>query len=174
MPVSKLRFRAEIQMQGINPYVPVSASQAARLQRDWRRPMPVRVQVNGKPDEPWRINLMPVGDGSFFLYLHGQVRKQSGTSVGDVVSVAVEFDDEYQGGPAGPLPGWFREELKRNAAAQQGWRGLTPSRQKEFVRYLVGLKTPEARQRNLEKALHVLAGGKARFMARSWNEDGKL
>jgi len=59
----------------------------------------VSVQVNGKPDTPWRINLMPVGDGDFFLYLHGQVRKASGTSVGDVVSITLAFDDEYKGGP---------------------------------------------------------------------------
>jgi hypothetical protein len=40
------------------------------------------------------------------------------------------------------------------------------------VRYLVRLKSPEAQQRNVTKALHVLAGGKARFMARAWS-DGK-
>jgi Domain of unknown function (DUF1905) len=78
--------------------------------------MPVRIQVNGKPDTFWRINLMPAGDGDYLLYLHGHVRKASGTSVGDVV-----------------------------------------------------MKSPQAQQRNLEKALRVLGGGKARFMARYWN-----
>jgi len=44
-----------------------------RLKSDWHRPMPVRVQVNGKARYPrWRINLMPVGDGDFFLYLLGR------------------------------------------------------------------------------------------------------
>jgi hypothetical protein len=56
---------------------------------------------------------MPVGNGHFFLYLHGQVRKASGTSA--------------------------------------------------------GLKSAAAQERNVRKALHVLAGGKARFMAREWN-----
>ena len=75
MPAARLRFRAPMEINRINPYVLVRADQAARLKRNWRKPMPVRVQVNGKPEVPWRINLMPVGDGHFFLYLHGQVRK---------------------------------------------------------------------------------------------------
>jgi hypothetical protein len=169
MPGPRLRFRAPIEINKINPYVRVGAELAARLKPNWRRPMPVRIQVNGKPDIPWRINLMPVGDGSFFLYLHGQVRKESGTSVGDVVSLTMEFDDDYKGGPIDPMPPWFGDELRRNPTAQRGWDSLPPSRQKEILRYLVRLKSSQAQQRNVQRALHVLAGGKARFMARSWN-----
>lgn len=130
--------------------------------------MPVRVQVNGEPQIHRRTNLMPVGDGGFYLYLHGDVRKASHTGVGDVVNIAVEFDSEYKGGPADPMPPWFKRELRQKTAALRGWERLSPSRQKEIVRYLARLKSPEAQQRNTQRALHVLAGGKARFMARSW------
>ncbi len=167
-----LSFRARLEINGINPYVLVSADQAARLKAGWRRPMPVLVQVNGKPDIPWRINMMPVGDGGFYLYLHGQVRKASGTSVGDVASITVAFDDEYQGGPSSPMPPWFSDELDRDPDAGKGWANLAPSRQKEILRYLIGLKSAEARDRNVRKALGVLAGGRSRFMARDWNADG--
>jgi hypothetical protein len=166
-----LRFRSRIEINKINPYVLVRANQARGLKSNWRRPMPVRVQVNGKPDIPWRINLMPVGDGSFFLYLHGHVRKASGTAVGDMVSIALAFDDEYQSGPAHPMPLWVGAELNRNPDAKTGWAGLTPSRQKEILRYFAGLKSPAAQERNVRRAIHVLAGGKARFMAREWNRD---
>jgi hypothetical protein len=173
MPASKLRLRAPIEINGINPYVRVRAAQAARIKAGWRKPMPVQIRVNGEPAAaPWRINMMPAGDGSFFLYLHEQVRKASNTKVDDVVNVTIEFDDAYRGGPADPVPRWFSAELRRNPAAQKGWKALPPSRQKEIVRYLVRLKSPEAQQRNVTKALHVLAGGKARFMARAWS-DGK-
>jgi len=169
MATSKLRLRARIELNKINPYVLVRATQAARLKAGWRKPMPVRIQVNGKPRTPWRINLMPAGNGSFFLYLHGQVRKASGTKVGDVIRVTIEFDEDYRGGPAEPTPRWFSAELRRNATAQKGWKALPPSRQKEIVRCLARLKSSEAQQRNLQKALHVLAGGNARFMARAWS-----
>ena len=168
-----LRFRAKIEIRGINPYVLISAEQAQRLKPGWRKPMPVRVQIDGKPDEPWRINMMPVGDGSFFLYLHGEVRKDSGTAVGDVVDVALAFDEDYRGGPADPMPAVFAEALQRNPLARSGWDGLPPSRQKEILRYLGQLKSSEARKRNVERAIHVLAGGEARFMARSWNTTGQ-
>ena len=166
-----LRFRARIELNGINPYVRVRADQAAKLKSPWRRPMPVRVQINGKPDAPWRINLMPVGDGDFYLYLHGSVRKASGTSLGDLVSVTLTFDDQYAGGPAHPMPTWFGGELAGNPEAKKGWANLPPSRQKEILRYFAGLKSAAAQERNLRRALHVLAGGKARFMARDWNAE---
>ena len=88
----EVRFRATIEIKGINPYVLVSAERAAALKNGWRQPMPVRVQINGQPDPPWRINMMPVGDGSFLLYLHAEVRKAAAREVGDVVNVAIAFD----------------------------------------------------------------------------------
>lgn len=166
-----IRFRGPIEIRGINPYVLVSAERATLLKAGWRRPMPVLVTVNGQPDLPWRINLMPVGDCSFYLYLHGQVRGVSGTAVGDEVDVEIAFDEHYRGGPAGPVPAWFAEELERNAAARRGLENLSPSRQKEIVRYLAKLKSPDAQQRNIALALHVLGGGKGRFLARSWNSE---
>ncbi|HLX68762.1 MAG TPA: YdeI/OmpD-associated family protein, partial [Verrucomicrobiae bacterium] len=168
--MTPLRFRSIIQINGINPYVLVSATRAARIRKGWRKPLPVRVRINGKPQKPWRINLMPIGDGSFYLYLHGDVRKASGTKVGDTVAVELGFDDEYRGGPAHPMPPAFRAALKKNQRVAQAWSELTPSRQKEILRYFSHLKSPEARARNLQRVIHVLNGGKARFMGRSWNE----
>ncbi|HZP59940.1 MAG TPA: YdeI/OmpD-associated family protein [Opitutaceae bacterium] len=165
-----LRFRSVIEINGINPYVLVSAERAARLRPGWRRPLPVRVRVNGEPKVPWRINLMPVGDGGFYLYLHGAVRKTSKTKVGDAVTVELEFDDGYRGGPAHPMPAWFRQALEQNRSAKQAWSELIPSRKKEILRYFAGLKSAETQARNLQRAIHVLGGGKARFMGRSWNE----
>jgi hypothetical protein len=172
MSAATLRFRSRIEINKINPYVLVRANQAASLKSHWRRPMPVRVQVNGKPDTPWRINLMPVGNDDFFLYLHRQVRKASGTRVGDVINITLAFDDDYKGGPAHQMPPWFGHALDRNPKARQGWANLTPSRQKEILRYFAGLKSAAVRERNLRRALHVLAGGNARFMAREWNAGG--
>jgi len=166
----KLRFRAAIALRGINPYVHVRAHQAARLQPAWRKPMPVLVQINGAPETPGRVNLMPAGDGSFYLYLDAAIRKASDTKVGDMVQVALGFDADYRGGPAGPMPRWFSMALAKNPAAKKGWAALPPSRKKEVLRHFGRLKTAEARARNLEQALHVLAGGKARFMARAWSD----
>lgn len=161
-------FRRTMLIRDGNPYVQVSPEEAARL-RPGRRTLPVLVTVDGKPDPPWRINLVPAGDGSFYLYLHGVVRKASGTGVGDTVRIALWFDEEYRNGPLYELAPWFKAALAKDKLAKANWDKLTPSRQKEIVRYLAWLKTDAARQRNLERALRVLRGQPERFMARSWS-----
>ena len=99
-----MKFRSVIQLNKINPYVLVTAGRARRLKPGWRKPMPVLVQVNGEPNPPWRVNMMPVGGGGFYLYLNGVVRKASGTGVGDRVEVTVTFDEGYRGGPMHEAP----------------------------------------------------------------------
>ncbi|KQV57490.1 MULTISPECIES: YdeI/OmpD-associated family protein [unclassified Caulobacter] len=168
--MTSLRFQATIEINGINPFVPVDAEQAARLREGWRKPMPVRVQVNGAPAESWRINMMPRGDGGFFLYLHGEVREAARVGVGDTVDVEVAFDEAYRGGPAHPTPEAFSDGLKRDPAAAKAWEALTPSLQKEALRRFASVKSEEAKMRNIEAALAVLSGAPGRFMARDWKD----
>jgi len=163
-------FTSTIKKRGINPYVLVSARLATQLKESWRKPLPVLVQVNSKPEPPWRINLMPAGDGSFYLYLNGEVLKASSTQVGSVVEVRLQFDKNYKPGPAHSMPAWFSEALAQNHLAKRGWDELIPSLQKEILRYMTRLKSVEAQSRNTQLAVHVLSGGKGRFLARSWNE----
>ncbi len=77
-----MNFKAKIRIFNGNPYVHMNAERASALKHGWKKPMPVLVQINGKPNPPWLINMMPIGDGSFYLYLHGEVRKASDTKVG--------------------------------------------------------------------------------------------
>ncbi len=166
-----LRFTSLIKIRDvINPYILVTATQARTIKPGWRKPLPVLVRINGKPAVPWRINMMPAGDGSFYLYLHGDVRRASGTKVGDRVRVEVGFDTRYRNGPQHPVPSWFKAALRKNSKAMKNWEALIPSRRKEILRYFAQLKSTEARERNLERALHVLSGRKGRFMARAWKQ----
>ncbi|MFI5351270.1 MAG: DUF1905 domain-containing protein, partial [Elusimicrobiota bacterium] len=149
----------------------VSAARAARLKSGWRKPLPVLLRVNGTPDKPWRVNMMPAGDGSFYLYLHAAVRGASRTSVGDKVAVELAFDPAYRGGPQA-IPPRFRAAVARSAKARKSWARLPPSRKKEIVRYLRRLKSAEALERNLSRAMLALTGESGRFMGRLWT-DGK-
>ena len=161
-------FTATIKIRGINPFIFVSARRASAIKPGWRKPLPVLVRINGKPADAWRINMMPVGDGSFYLYLHGDVRKASGTVVGDRVRVEIDFDPSYRNGPQHPMPARFRQALAGNPQATKNWIALIPSRKKEILRYFSRLNSSEARTRNLAKALDVLSGETSRFMARAW------
>lgn len=164
-----LRFDAPIKIRDGNPYILVSAARAKALASNWRKPLPVLIRINGAPRKPWRINMMPTGKGSFYLYLHGDVRRASRTQVGDLVTVEIAFDSAYKNGPMHPMPAWFNAALQAAPGARKNWQALIPSRQKEVLRYFSWLKSSEARERNLSKALHVLSGKPGRFLARDWN-----
>jgi hypothetical protein len=157
-----------IKIRGVNPFILVNASRAKAIKPGWRKPLPVLVRINGKPRNAWRINMMPVGDGGFYLYLHGEIRKASGTVVGGRVRVEVDFDPDYRNGPQHPMPKWFKQALTRDPQAMKNWTALVPSRKKEILRYFSGLNSTDARARNLTRALQVLSGEPARFMGRAW------
>jgi hypothetical protein len=167
--MSALHFHATIRIVGVNPYVRVSAIRAGALKPGWRKPMPVRIRIDGQPKTPWRINMMPMGDGAFYLYLHGDVRRASKTKVGQRVLVDVEFDSAYRNGPMHAMPEWFRKPLAANPRAAARWKRLTPSRKKEILRYLSQLRSADARARNVGRALAALSGRGTRYMGRSWN-----
>jgi hypothetical protein len=161
-------FTAVIKIRGVNPFILVSASRARAIKLGWRKPLPVLVRINGKPANAWRISMMPAGNGSFYLHLHGDIRKASSTAVGDRVRVDIDFDAGYRNGPQHPMPGWFKQALVGNPRATKTWRALIPSRKKEILRYFSRLRSMDARARNLAKALHVLSGETGRFMGRAW------
>jgi hypothetical protein len=161
-------FDAVIEIQGVNPFVGVSSSQANSLKPGWRKPLPVLVRIHGQSAPAWRTNMMPDGNGNFYLYLHGSMRKASGTKVGDRVRLEVEFDAAYRNGPQHPMPKWFKQELDGNPQAKKNWSALIPSRKKEMLRYFSRLVSEDARVRNLARALQVLSGQGGRFMGREW------
>lgn len=167
-----VRFRSTIKIRGVNPHVHVDAELAGRLKENWRKPLPVLVRINGKPMQSWRINMMPAGDGSFYLYLHERVRQASGTRVGDRLTVELSFDRDYRGGPAHPLPRWFSAALRSKRLAKLAWDALALSRKKEILRYFALLKSSDAKARNLKRVMTALSGEEVRFMARTW-KDGK-
>jgi len=70
------------------------------------------------------------------------------------------------------MPVWFSKPLNQNPKAKQAWNALTPSRKEEILRYFSWPVSDQARQRNVDRAIHVLSGEKNRFMARTW-KDGK-
>jgi Bacteriocin-protection, YdeI or OmpD-Associated len=104
------------------------------------------VCINGKPE-------------------NGDIRKASGTSVGDRVRVEIDFDGSYRNGPQHPVPRWFKLALGANPQAKRNWKALTPGRKKEILRYFPRLHSPDARAWNLAKALHVLSRETGRFIA---------
>jgi hypothetical protein len=62
---------------------------------------------------------------------------------------------------------------RREFASDEELDRADPESQKEILRYFSRLNLPDARARNLAKALYVLSGETGRFMARAWKNGGR-
>ncbi len=136
-------------------------------------PIPIRGKINGatfqqslvKYEGDWRlyINIIMAKAGKVdFL-------KSITEIVGKEVTIDVEFDPKP---PVFKMVDFLQKALDKNTAAKKSWENLTPGRQKEILRYFSWLKSDQAKERNLKKAIEVLTGTEGRFMARTW-KDGK-
>lgn len=166
--MTALKFKSVMKIYKSNPYIHITKEQASFLKSEWKKPMPVIIRINNEPKKGWKINMMPRGNGNFYLYLHGYVRKASKTKVGDLVKVEITFDDTYRNGPMHPMPLKFSTALDKSPKAKTKWNALIPSRKKEILRYFSQLKSSEAKERNVTKAINALEGKGERFMARDW------
>ena len=147
-------FSAMLEIIGINPYVPLPETVLEEIfaQAGKRKGhVPVRGTVNG---EPFRQTLVRYA-GAWRLYINMTMLANSPRRIGEVIEVGIEYDPEER---TEPIPPIFIQALMANTPAKQNFEKLTPSRQKEIVRYLANLKTAESLQHNLLKIMTALEG----------------
>src|SRR5687767_1965099 len=140
-------FKATIYKLGINPVVDPPDDVLAHVFESAGRsrgPIPVCGRLNGAD----YIQTLVKYRGKWRLYINGQMLKDSGLSVGDMANVEIKFDPRPR---EVPMPELLRDALAIDAAAAAAYERLTPSRQKEILRYLGSLKTDASRARNIDK-----------------------
>ncbi len=144
---------------GINPYVNVPSGISRAIEK--RGYVPVAGTVNGKS---MRATLVPIGNGKHRLYINGDMRERAGVDVGDRIELTLRVDHRPR---IVPMPKQLAVRLKKSRTAGEAWKKLTPSRRKEILRYLNFAKHPETLQRNIVKAIAMLAkrGGKKSSLA---------
>jgi len=147
-------FTANISKIGINPYVGIPEDildsifeQAGKA----RGPIPVRGTVNGKPFTQTLVKYQ----GVWRLYINGIMRAAAGIDVGDRAHIRLEFDSTPRAEPMHPR---LVHTLAKNKSAKTAFERLTPSRQKEILRYLNSMKTEESLERNIERVIKQLLG----------------
>ena len=113
--------------------------------------IPVRGHLNGTAF----IQTLVKYNGAWRLYINGPMLKAAGIGVGDMANIEIEFDPDPR---EVPMPGRFGEALKNDPTARTEFEKLSPSRQKEILRYLGHLKSEDSLKRNVEKILSQLAG----------------
>ena len=86
------------------------------------------------------------------LFINGEMRERAQVDVGSRITVALHVDTRPR---RVPIPKELRA-LRSNRDGKAVWELLTPSRQKEILRYLNFAKRPETLQRNIKKVIALL------------------
>ncbi len=115
---------------------------------------PVRVTIG---NYTYRTSIGSV-DGEYMLSLSAENRQAAGLSAGDAVDVDLELDNSPR---EVTLPDDFAAALEQDAAARKFFESLSYSKKQVHLQSIEQAKTPETRQRRLEKALAALREGKA-------------
>jgi len=120
-----------------------------------KRP-PVVVTLNDR--YTYRNTVAVYGD-TFLLGVSAEHRAGAGVKAGDVLDVDLELDTAPR---EVVVPPDFAAALDGEPAARTTFDGLSYSNRSWHVLNIEGAKTPETRQRRIEKSIATLREGKAR------------
>ncbi len=148
-----MRFQATIQLGG-KTATGIEVPEAVVTQLGAGKRPAVRVTLRGYT---YRTTVAPMG-GAFMVPLSAEHRANSGAAAGDMVEVDIALDTEPR---TVAVPPDFAEALSHDAAAQRAFDGLAYSHQLRHVLAITEAKTPETRQRRIEKALSMLREGRS-------------
>jgi hypothetical protein len=112
---------------------------------------PIKVTLNGYT---YRSTVAVMG-GRFMVGVNSDVRKASGVKGGDTLTVEIELDTEAR---EVLLPVDFKKALDKNPEAKKVFETLSHSKKTALVYPIDKAKKDETRERNIEKALGILAG----------------
>ena len=126
------RFSAKIQIIGVNPFVLLPASLLKDIFQKAGKDkgaVPVQLKIGGKD---FIQNLVKYS-GKWRLYLNTPMRKAARKDVGDAIDIQIDFDPKPRTTPVHPK---LNKAFKENKEAKAAFEKLSPSRQKEILRYI--------------------------------------
>ena len=154
-------FKAYIEVIGVNPFVFIPHDILDELFEQSNKnkgPIPIKGTINGSPYQQTLVKYK----GEWRFYINTFMLVNSPKRIGEMIELSIEFDTSDR--TITPHPK-FKEALNNNPKAQYKFDALTPSLQKEIVRYISSLKTDESINRNIARAIKFLLG-KERFIGR--------
>jgi len=117
-----------------------------------KRP-PVRVTIGSYT---YRTTVAPMG-GQFWIPVSAENRTGAGISAGDELDVEIEVDTEPR---EVTVPEDLTAALDADPAAKKAFEKLSYSNKRLHVQSVEDAKTPETRQRRVEKVITTLRGSK--------------
>ncbi|MBI1779971.1 MAG: YdeI/OmpD-associated family protein [Sphingobacteriales bacterium] len=155
------KFKATIEIIGVNPYVLLPETVLNNLFKEAGKdkgPIPVKGIIEGHA----YVQTLVKYRGKWRLYINGPMIKTAKKDVGDTVNMTVEFDAAERTHTIHPK---LAKALLKNKEAKKVFEKLSPYKQKEIIRYINHLKSKEAVERNIKRAISFLLE-KERFIGR--------
>lgn len=155
------KFKAAIEIIGVNPFVFVPDKILKEIFRQSGKNkgyIPIQGLINGKPYKQTLVKYL----GNWRLYINTTMLKKSPQRIGEIIEITIAFDPADR--KIMPHPKLINA-LKENNEAKKIFDNLSPSRQKEIIRYISFLKTEESVDKNVKRAINFLKG-KERFVGR--------
>lgn len=149
-----MKFRATLELGGKTATGIEVPTEVVDELGSGKRPA-VRVTIRG---HTYRSTVASMG-GRFMLPVSAENREGADIAAGDDIDVDLELDTEPR---AVTVPADFAAALKRETKAKKFFDGLSYSKQRWHVLSIEGAKSPETRQRRIEKSIGMLREGRAR------------
>ncbi|WP_010255703.1 YdeI/OmpD-associated family protein [Treponema primitia] len=156
------KFKADIDMIGINPFVFVPENILKDIFKQAGKekgPIPIKGNINDKPYKQTLVKFK----GYWRLYINTTMLKNSPDRIGETIKLSITFDSSER--KITPHPE-FVKALEENGNAKIVFDGLPPSRQHEIIRYISFLKTEKSIDKNIKKAIDFLLGN-GKFVGRN-------
>lgn len=146
-------FTAKIYKTGINAAVDVPENITAGMKPE-KGYIRIEGTINGFA---FRQTLVPVKNKPYRLFVNIPMLKGGNTALGNNADFTIEQDfkpveNDY------PMVESLRRKLKEKDLTA-AYNALTPSRKKDILKYLNGLKTEETLQKNITKVIKQLEAG---------------
>lgn len=155
------KFKVIIQIIGVNPYVLLPDAVLQHLFEKAGKdkgPIPVKGIIEGHA----YLQTLVKYSGKWRLYINGPMIKAAKKDVGDTVNITVEVDEVERTHTIHPK---LAKALQKNKEAKKKFEQLSPYKKKEIIRYINHLKSDEAVERNIKRAINFLKE-KERFIGR--------
>ncbi len=147
-----MKFRATVRLEGKTATgIEVPAKVVAAL-GPTQRPA-VNVTINGYTYR----STVAAYNGVYMLPLSAEHRAGAGVAAGEKVEIELQLDTAVR---EVTVPADFAKALSKDTTAKAFFEGLSYSNKNRHVLSIEGAKTPETRQRRIEKALADLRAGK--------------
>ena len=154
-------FTAVLEIIGINPFVFIPNKILKELFSEHGKDkghIPVCGVINKKRYTQTLLKYK----GEWRLYINTTMLKKSPERIGEEISVEIQIDTIDRTISSNPK---LTKALNENQAAKAIFEQLSPSKQKEIIKYISFLKSEKSIDENIEKAIGFLLG-KNRFIGR--------